>query len=137
MGKMNFNTDLSQRRIERIQKALRGQAMGVQEISDAIFLSKRWMHSYITHLHSAGLIHIECYRERTDKATWQVAQYRWGKGTDAPQPPRVTSKEKQAKARAALKADPIEATFARLRRQALRRMPRRDGMVSAFFGAPA
>jgi hypothetical protein len=89
MDKLNFNSEKSVARIERIQELLRSQAMSQQELADAIFVSNRYARDYIVYLQEIGCIHIADFRRGTlpGNRRHHIALYRWGMGADAVAPP--------------------------------------------------
>lgn len=101
MSEMKFNTGLAQMRIEKIQNLLRGTDCTVQEIADAIFLSKRWTYAYVNHLHENKKIHIAEYRKnvRSNKSWCFVPVYCWGEAKDAIKPKVLSHAEKSRRYR--------------------------------------
>lgn len=101
MAKMQFNTELSLRRLERIQEFLRGGVATVQEIADSIHMSKRWAYEYVNYLHGQRKIYISSYRRviRTNKSGLWIPVYRWGEGKDAVRPAARTMAENSRKYR--------------------------------------
>lgn len=128
MGKMAYNTELSQRRIMKIQHLLRMGKMTVREIAESIFLSKRWTQGYINHLHSEKKLHICEYRNvlRCNGAGLFIAVYCWGDGKDAKKPAPMTKAEIKKKYR----SDPAKIELIRerdrLKKKASRLKPKRD-----------
>lgn len=88
MDNLNFNSEQSINRIDRIQELLRSQAMTLQEIADALFISKRYARDYITYLQEIGSVHIADFRKGNlpGNCRQYLALYRWGMGVNAAAP---------------------------------------------------
>lgn len=101
MAELKFNTELSLRRIEQIQKFLRSVDATVQEIADNIHMTKRWTYEYVNHLHDNKKIHIASYRKtvRPNKSGSWIPVYCWGEAKDAKRPRAKTMAENSKKYR--------------------------------------
>ena len=134
---MNPNHPLTIRRMEAIEKALRGRELNRHEIASEIHLSVRWVADYINHLHIDGKIHVCAWTTQAHEKAYPIQLYRWGAGKDARKPKPLSAKFKSAKARFKRDSDPEKRDrFLSLNR--LRsRPPRVDPMVSALFGIAA
>ena len=88
MVHLNANTPQSIKRIERIQELLRSDAMTLQEIADAVFISKRYARDYIIYLQEIGSIYIADFRKGNlpGNCRHYLAMYRWGSGVNAVSP---------------------------------------------------
>lgn len=88
MDKLNFNSEKSIARIDRIQELLRSQAMTQQELADAIFVSNRYARDYIIYLQEIGSIYVADFRQGNlpGNRRQHFPLYRWGEGVDAVAP---------------------------------------------------
>lgn len=95
MGKMAFNTPLSERRILQIQYLLRREDMTAHEVAHGIFIDKRWAQEYLNYLHGQKKIHISHYRKfvRSNGSPYHIPVYCWGEAADAKKPKPMTRAE--------------------------------------------
>jgi biotin operon repressor len=79
MDKINIYSTASAQRIERIQELLRGQALTLQEIADAINISRRYARDYINYLQEVGSVYIADFRKGylPGNCRHYLALYRW------------------------------------------------------------
>ena len=113
MGKMNYQSEPAQRRIDRIQSVLRGQELTVHEISALIHLTFECTKGYIKVLHTEQLIYIAGYRRNPVRGNF-LPLYRWGIAADAPKPKPLTERERLE---AAMEDDPMAHDLAKARRK--------------------
>lgn len=78
-----------------------------QHIEIAIGVDRRTANCYVTFLRSNGQIHISSWTREGLGQFYPVPVYRAGAGEDAPKPPRLTERERQARSWSKLKADPV------------------------------
>lgn len=123
---MTFTKPAALARIDRIQHLLRQQPSTVQEIADAVHISKRYASEYVEYLRAQGRIHV-CEYRREQRAAYQVYKplFAWGIGADAP-PPDRSDKVRQAEARAKMNLDPEAKDKSLALRRAKSIKPRRD-----------
>ena len=101
----------------------------VREISEIIHCTKNSVYIQLTRMHKAGQIHIAAWKHVGDT----VARcYGPGPGKDAPRLETTTSAQRMRKMRK--KLDPYERDLERNRLNALRRKPKPDPLMQAFFG---
>lgn len=128
MARMKFNTELAQRRIEKIQHLLRQSDCTVQEIADGIFLSKRWTYEYVNHLHENKKIHIAEYKKNVrSNGSWAfIPVYCWGQETDAKKPAAMTFAERARRYRANPEKSAERREKDMMKKRANRLKPKRD-----------
>ncbi|NDI85103.1 hypothetical protein [Undibacterium crateris] len=134
MGAMKFNSPRAQLRIKRIC-AFMSIPRTVQEVSEHICISRRWATGYISFLRANKQIHIISWSHIGQKHDLYQPAFIVGSGADAAKPRAMTGAEKSRKYRNRLKQDADRFDAFNARRRAMRIKPRRDQMVSAFFGS--
>lgn len=84
MDRLNFGSEQSIKRIDRIQEILRSQSLTMQEIAEQINVTKRYAQEYIHHLQDIHCVYIAEYRKDIRPNSWRhVALYRWGNNPNA------------------------------------------------------
>lgn len=78
-----------------------------QELEIITGMSRRTTLSYLIHLQETGRMHISGWTREGIGQFYPVAIYKTGQGIDAPKPPPLDETEKQKRAWAKLKADPV------------------------------
>lgn len=78
-----------------------------QHIELAVGINARTANSYITFLRTTGKLHISNWTREGLGQFYPIPIYTSGPGADAPKPPRLTEHERQVRAWAKLKADPV------------------------------
>lgn len=123
---MKFTRRATLARIERIQQLLRQQPSTIQEIADAVHISKRYATEYVSYLREQGKLHICDYR-REPRDCYQVYKplLAWGPGADAPHPDR-SSRVRQAEHRAKIADDPVRKEIELAKRRAKAIKPHMD-----------
>jgi hypothetical protein len=106
MDNLNFRSEASVQRIDRIQEMLRQQPLTLQEIADGINISRRYARDYVNYLQEIGSIYIADFRKGNlpGNCRHYLAMYRWGTGTDAAAPiaePVETQDQDESRDRAA------------------------------------
>ncbi len=88
MDKLNVYSIASVQRIDKIQELLRGQALTLQEIADAVNISRRYARDYISYLKDAGSIYISGFRKGhlPGNCKQYLPLYRWGGDADSVEP---------------------------------------------------
>lgn len=87
-----------------------------QEMEIILALSRRTTLSYLIHLHGAGLLHISEWKREGIGQFYPVPVYKTGKGVDAAKPARLDESERQKRAWAKLKEDPVRYAKHRARK---------------------
>lgn len=131
------------KKIARIIDFITAKPMSVYELAAAIPLSKRTLVVYLAYLrgdkrsdglHGPRRIRLSEWRAREDG--YLEALYSVGTAPDAKRPAaRTISQRRRDKRNLLALHDPDELLRRRRARQAKRRKPRRDPMITAFFGA--
>jgi DNA-binding transcriptional ArsR family regulator len=113
----------------RILDILSRKEMSTSELCVLLHCTQRSAQQILTRLKRKGLVHRSGWRRQKDGI---AALFSAGIGVDAPKPPRTTDKERQQRKRASETQEDKE--FRQARERAKKIKPRRDPMISAFFG---
>ena len=106
VNNMTFARKRSRANIERILQACKlGRTR--QEIEIILGLTRRTTLSYLLHLQDTKQVHISSWKREGIGQFYPVPVYKTGDGVDAPKPGPLTETEKQKRAWAKLKADPV------------------------------
>lgn len=103
---MTFTSNAAQARIQRILEACR-HGRTRQELEIILSLTRRTTLSYVIHLHDTKRLHIVDWTREGIGQFYPVPIYKAGKGVDAAKPEPLNETEKQKRAWAKLKADPV------------------------------
>lgn len=103
---MTFTSKAAQAKIQRILEACK-HGRTRQELEIILSLTRRTMLSYLIHLHATEQIHIVNWTREGIGYFYPLPIYKAGKGIDAPKPEPLNETEKQKRAWAKLKADPV------------------------------
>lgn len=105
MGKMKYNTKLSELKMAKLLKILETPST-YTEIEKQFFISTKWMKGYINNLRKIKLIHINSWiKEKKDTKEVYVPVFCVGRCEDAARPPPLSSKERAQIARDRLNQD--------------------------------
>ena len=113
----------------RILDILQRKDMSTAELCVLVHCTQRSAQELLAKMRRKGLIYRSGWRRQPDGI---AAVFRAGIGVDAPRPPRVTDTERKKKSRA--KETQEEKEFRQAREKAKSIKPRRDPMISAFYG---
>jgi hypothetical protein len=113
----------------RILGILQRKEMSTSELCVLTHCTQRTAQQILTRLKRKGLVYRSGWRRQKDGI---AALFSAGIGVDAPKPPRTTDKERQQRKRASETQE--EKEFRLVREQAKKIKPRRDPMISAFYG---
>jgi len=113
----------------RILDILQRKDMSTSELCVLVHCTQRSAQELLAKMKRKGLIYRSGWRRQPDGI---AAVFRAGIGVDAPRPPRVTDTERKKKSRA--KETQEEKEFRQAREKAKSIKPRRDPMISAFYG---
>jgi len=113
----------------RILDILQRKDMSTSELCVLVHCTQRSAQELLAKMRRKGLIYRSGWRRQPDGI---AAVFRAGIGIDAPRPPRVTDTERKKKSRA--KETQEEKEFRQAREKAKSIKPRRDPMISAFYG---
>lgn len=128
MPKMTFNSNLANRRIKLIERALTDQKLSLQQLCEAVFLTRFCCRTYINHLKELKKVHLCKWRrdEINGKKYW-VALYTWGEGKDAKRPPKEPHAQRQRrKYKERKKNDPVWHMQMLAKQRARRIKPKQD-----------
>ena len=114
----------------RILDILQRKDMSTSEICVLVHCTQRSAQELLAKMRRKGLIYRSGWRRQPDGI---AAVFRAGIGVDAPKPPRVTDTERKKKSRAKETQEDKEFRQAHERAKSIK--PRRDPMISAFYGA--
>lgn len=103
---MTFSRKAAQEKIKIILKAC-AKPRTRQELEILLGVNKRTASSYVRFLRATGQLHVSGWTREGIGMFYPMAQYKAGAGQDAPKPPRLSSHERQVRAWAKLKADPV------------------------------
>lgn len=82
----SMTSDLDIARLARVQELLRGAAMTIQEVADAIGMTKPSGRAYVLYLYDLGDVYIEHYGMTGPNHVGKPCKYyRWGDHDDAPE----------------------------------------------------
>lgn len=124
---MTFISSLAQRRIEFIQKALTGQRLSLQQLSEAVFLSRFCCRNYINHLRELNKVHLCKWRhDKINGREYWVAIYTWGEGKDAIRLKESSAKRQRRKYKERKLADPSWHMQMLAKQKAKRIKPKQD-----------
>ena len=112
---MVFTTTKAKAKVQLVLQSCK-QGRTRQELEIILSLSKRTTVSYLRHLHSIGQLHITTWKRDGIGQFYPQPVYKTGPGVDAPKPPPLTEHERQVRAWAKLKADPVRYAKMRERR---------------------
>jgi len=113
----------------RILDILQRKDMSTAELCVLVHCTQRAAQQLLARLRRQGLVYRSGWRRQPDGI---AAVFTAGIGVDAPKPPRTTDKERQQRSRA--KETQEEKEFRQARERTKKIKPRRDPMISAFFG---
>ena len=106
VNNMTFTRKASRAKVDLVLQACKlGRTR--QELEIILGLSKRTVLSYVLHLQDTKQLHIASWKREGIGQFYPVAVYKTGPGLDAPKPGPLTETEKQKRAWAKLKADPV------------------------------
>jgi hypothetical protein len=114
----------------RILDILSRKDMSTSELCVLVHCTQRSAQELLAKMKRKGLIYRSGWRRQPDGI---AAVFRAGIGVDAPKPPRTTDVERKKKSRA--KETQEDKEFRQAREKAKSIKPRRDPMISAFYGA--
>jgi len=113
----------------RILDILQRKDMSTSEICVLVHCTQRSAQELLAKMRRKGLIYRSGWRRQPDGI---AAVFRAGIGVDTPKPPRVTDTERKKKSRARETQEDKEFRQAREKAKSIK--PRRDPMISAFYG---
>lgn len=131
---MKSDHPLTAHRIAAITAALQDRPMCAHDLAPKVFLCFEQARRYLRFMHAQGLLHIAKWPLRCTPRATRVAAYALGAGVDAKKPKRRTGQQRQARAKAKLRADPERFEFHLAKCRARKRKPARDPLVTAMFG---
>jgi hypothetical protein len=112
---MTFTSKAAQARIQvMLQACKHGRTR--QELEIILALTRRTTLSYLIHLHATEQLHISKWVREGIGQFYPVPVYKTGKGIDAAKPEPLNETEKQKRAWAKLKADPMRYAKHRARK---------------------
>lgn len=114
----------------RILDILQRKEMSTSELCVLVHCTQRSVQDILTRMKRKGLVYRSGWRRQPDGI---AALFKAGIGVDAPKPPRTTDKERQQRKRARETQEDKEFRLAREKAKSIK--PRRDPMISAFYGA--
>ena len=114
----------------RILDILQRKDMSTSEICVLVHCTQRSAQELLAKMRRKGLIYRSGWRRQPDGI---AAVFRAGIGVDAPKPPRASDVERKKKSRA--KETQEDKEFRQARERASKIKPRRDPMITAFFGS--
>jgi len=117
-------------RTGRVLDLLGKKEMSTSEICAAVHCTQRSAQEMLANLKRKGLVYRSGWRRQTSGI---AALFKAGIGVDAPKPPRATDKERKQRQRAKETQEDKEFRLAREKARSIK--PRRDPMISAFYGA--
>lgn len=103
---MTFTSKAAQARVATILQACK-HGRTQQELEIILALTRRTTLSYIIHLHDTKRLHVVDWTREGIGQFYPVPVYKTGKGIDAAKPEPLNETEKQKRAWAKLKADPV------------------------------
>lgn len=103
---MTFTSQRSRANLEKVLQACK-QGRTRQEVELILGMERRTALSYLIYLHDTKQIHIASWTREGIGQFYPIAVYKTGPGEDAPKLPELTEREKQQRAWAKLKADPV------------------------------
>ena len=105
MGKMKYNTKLSELKMAKLLKILETPST-YTEIEKQFFISNKWMKGYIKHLRKIKLVYIDSWiKEQKEIKEVYVPVFCIGRFDDAARPPPLSSKERAQLVRNKLNQD--------------------------------
>ena len=114
----------------RILDILQRKDMSTSELCVLVHCTQRSAQELLAKMKRKGLIYRSGWRRQPDGI---AAVFRAGIGVDAPKPPRASDVERKKKSRA--KETQEDKEFRQASEKAKSIKPRRDPMISAFYGA--
>lgn len=127
---MTFTSKAAKARIQRILEACR-HGRTRQELEIILALTRRTTLSYLIHLHETEQLHISNWTREGIGYFYPLPIYKAGKGIDAAKPEPLNETEKQKRAWAKLKADPVR--YAKHRARKARRPVQAPPSVNSPF----
>lgn len=113
----------------RILDILQRKEMSTSELCVLVHCTQRSVQDILAKMKRKGLVYRSGWRRQPDGI---AALFKAGIGVDAPKPPRTTDKERQQRKRARETQEDKEFRLAREKSKSIK--PRRDPMISAFYG---
>lgn len=115
VNNMTFTRKASRAKVDQVLQACKlGRTR--QELEIILGLSRRTTLSYLLHLHDSGQLHISGWTREGIGQFYPVPIYKTGAGVDVQKPPPLSETEKQKRAWAKLKADPVRYAKHRARK---------------------
>lgn len=121
VNNMTFTRKNSRAKIDRILQVCR-HGRTRQELEIILALTRRTTLSYLVFLHETGQLHVSSWKREGIGQFYPVPVYTTGPGVDAPKPAPLSETEKQQRAWAKLKADPVR--YAQHRAKKAKRPPK-------------
>lgn len=115
VNNMTFTSSRSRAKIDQVLQACK-HGRTRQELEIILALSRRTTLSYLIHLQETDQLHISKWVREGIGQFYPVPVYKTGKGIDAAKPEPLNETEKQKRAWAKLKADPVRYAKHRARK---------------------
>lgn len=122
---MTFTSKRSRANLEKVLQACK-QGRTRQEVELILGMTRRTTLSYLIYLHDTRQVHIASWTREGIGQFYPMPIYKTGPGQDAPKIQELSEREKQQRAWAKLKADPVRYAKHRAKKQ------RRDPTTPAW-----